>query len=190
MIEQYFANHIAVIKACSDSAGSQIEAMVDTIVAAVRDGGKLLIVGNGGSAADAQHFAAEMVGRFQLERRAIPAIALTTDTSILTAVGNDYGFDSVFSRQVEALACSGDVILGISTSGQSNNILRAMEVGRDRGCSLLCLAGRDGGPIADMADLALVVPSHETPHIQEAHLTIIHLMCKFIEARIAHGDPS
>lgn len=190
MIEQYFANHNAVIKAFSETAAPQIEAMVESIIEAIRAGGKLLIMGNGGSAADAQHFAAEMVGRFQLERQAIPAIALTTDTSILTAIGNDYGFEAVFSRQVEALANPGDAVLGISTSGRSSNILRAMEVAKERGCKVLCLAGRDGGPMAELADLSLVVNSHETPHIQETHLTVIHLMCKFIEERLARGESS
>lgn len=187
MIEAYLKDHVAVIQALSDGCVSQIETMIETITGALRSGGKLLIAGNGGSAADAQHFAAEMVGRFQLERKAIPAIALTTDTSILTAVGNDYGFDRVFARQVEALAQPGDLFLGISTSGQSDNILQAMESARQTDCRTLCLAGKDGGPMAARADLSLVVPSMETPHIQEAHLTIIHILCKEIEQRLATG---
>ncbi len=187
MIEAYLKDHVAVIRAVSDDCADAIEAMIETIVTVLRDGGKLLIAGNGGSAADAQHFAAEMVGRFQLERKAIPAIALTTDTSILTAVGNDYGFGRVFARQVEALAQPGDLFLGISTSGQSENILQAMESARQADCRTLCLSGKDGGPMAAQADLALVVPSTETPHIQEAHLTIIHIMCKEIEQRLVAG---
>ena len=187
MIEAYLKKHIAVIQALSGDCVTQIETMIDTITDTLGSGGKLLIAGNGGSAADGQHFAAEMVGRFQLERKAIPAIALTTDTSILTAVGNDYGFDRVFARQVEALAQPNDLFLGISTSGQSGNILQAMEAARQADCRTLCLAGKDGGPMAAQADLALVVPSMETPHIQEAHLTIIHIMCKEIEQRLATG---
>lgn len=144
-------------------------------------GNKLLIMGNGGSAADAQHFAAEIVGRFKLERRALPAISLSTDTSILTAVGNDYGFEAVFSRQVEALATAGDTIIGISTSGNSPNVLNALELARTRGCRTVGLLGRDGGDIKRMCDLALVVPSADTPRIQEAHITIIHIVCDLVE---------
>jgi D-sedoheptulose 7-phosphate isomerase len=182
-ISEYLRGHVAVINALSAEHVGTILAMVEVIVSALEEGGKLLIMGNGGSAADAQHFAAEMVGRFQMERKAIPALALTTDTSILTAVGNDYGFESIFSRQVEALARPGDVVFGISTSGRSGNVLRAMQVARVIGCRVLCLSGKDGGAMSEQADLTLVVPSQEVPFIQEAHLTIIHLLCKLIESR-------
>lgn len=184
LVEDYLSAHVAVIQAMTPQHYGTIEAMIDVIVDAIRAGGKLLIAGNGGSAADAQHFAAEMVGRFQMERKAIPAIALTTDTSILTAIGNDYGFDQVFVRQVEALARPGDILLGISTSGQSHNLLQAMVLARQNGCRTLCLAGKDGGAMAQSADLALVIPSMAVPHIQEAHLTVIHLMCREIERRL------
>ncbi|MFH1027250.1 MAG: D-sedoheptulose 7-phosphate isomerase [Pseudomonadota bacterium] len=146
-----------------------------------KDGSKLLVMGNGGSAADAQHFAAEIVGRFKLERAALPAIALSTDTSILTAIGNDYGFDCIFSRQVEALATAGDVVVGISTSGRSPNVLKALQLARERGCRTIGLLGRDGGSIKELCDLALIVPSSDTPRIQEGHITIIHIICDLVE---------
>ena len=144
-------------------------------------GGKLLVMGNGGSAADAQHFAAEIVGRFKLERRALPAVALTTDTSILTAIGNDYGFEAIFSRQVEALAAPGDMVVGISTSGNSPNVLKALQLARERGCRTVGLLGRDGGNIKDACNLALVVPSDDTPRIQEGHIAFIHIVCDIVE---------
>jgi D-sedoheptulose 7-phosphate isomerase len=189
-IFEYLNGHVAVINALSEEHAAIIHRMVDKISTTLHGGGKLLIMGNGGSAADAQHFAAELVGRFQMERRALPAIALTTDTSILTSVGNDYGFEHIFSRQVEALARPGDLVLGISTSGKSGNVLQAMAAARLIGCQTLCLAGGDGGPMADNADLALVVPAKEVPFIQEVHLTIIHLLCKLVERRLASHDRS
>ncbi|MGE4578842.1 MAG: D-sedoheptulose 7-phosphate isomerase [Desulfuromonadales bacterium] len=152
-----------------------------TLIDAMARGNKLLVMGNGGSAADAQHMAAEFIGRFLRNRKALPAVALTTDTSILTAVGNDFGFDEVFSRQVEGLAAPGDIVLGISTSGQSPNVLKALSLARERGCTTMALAGKDGGPIAQAVDLALVVPAAHTPFIQEAHLTIIHILCDLVE---------
>lgn len=155
--------------------------MTSRLVEAFKRSGKLLVMGNGGSAADAQHFAAEIVGRFKMERKALPAIALSTDTSILTAIGNDYGYDAVFRRQIEALACSGDVVVGISTSGNSPNVLNALELARERGCCTIGLLGKDGGSIKDMCDLALVVPSSDTPRIQEGHITIIHIVCDLVE---------
>ena len=142
------------------------------------------MMGNGGSAADAQHLAAELVGRFLIERRALPAIALTTDTSILTAVGNDYGFDDVFKRQVEALACPSDVLIGISTSGNSTNIKRALEAGKEIGARAIGLLGHNGGEIGKMTDFSLTVPSSDTPRIQEAHLLIIHILCDLIEKEL------
>lgn len=151
---------------------------------ALAAGSKLLIMGNGGSAADSQHFAAEIVGRFKMERRGLPAIALTTDTSILTAIGNDYGFDAIFSRQVEALADPDDVVIGFSTSGNSPNVLKALNLARERGCRTVGLLGRDGGSIKSACDLPLVVPSADTPRIQEAHITIIHIVCDLVEKKL------
>lgn len=162
-------------------------AVVETarsIIDALAKGNKVLVMGNGGSAADAQHLAAELVGRFLRERRALPAIALTTDSSILTAVGNDYGFDQVFSRQVEALAQPGDVVIGISTSGKSANVRAALSAARAAGCRTIGLLGRDGGDIAGLVDQALVIPVQETPHIQEAHVTIIHILCNLVEREL------
>ncbi|MEZ4485275.1 MAG: D-sedoheptulose 7-phosphate isomerase [Syntrophotaleaceae bacterium] len=151
------------------------------LTTALRDGRKVLIMGNGGSAADAQHFAAELVGRFLLERKALPAIALTTDSSILTAVGNDYGFDEIFRRQVEALAQAGDVVIGISTSGMSNNVFHALTEANAIGCKTVGLLGRSGGNIAGIVDVDLTVPVQETPLIQAAHGAIIHILCDLVE---------
>ncbi|PLX82070.1 MAG: phosphoheptose isomerase [Desulfuromonas sp.] len=183
-IAGYLEKHVEVLNRVKEDHASTILELADVIVASLQAGGKLLVMGNGGSAADAQHFAAELVGRFRKERKAIPAIALTTDSSILTAVGNDYGFEMVYARQVEALAAPGDVICGISTSGRSPNVLQAVEAGRQRGCATVCLAGCDGGPLAAATDVGLVVPSEETPHIQEAHVTVIHMLCAMIESRL------
>ncbi len=161
-----------------------IAAMAGMIAESLQNGGKLLVMGNGGSAADSQHFAAEIVGRFKMERRALPALALSTDTSILTAIGNDYGFDAIFSRQVEALAAAGDVAVGLSTSGNSPNVLKALSLARGRGCRTIGLLGRDGGSIKDVCDLPLVVPTMDTPRIQEAHITIIHIVCDLVEKNL------
>lgn len=161
-----------------------IEATADLMVALLSKGNKVLLMGNGGSAADAQHFAAELVGRFLAERRPLPAIALTTDSSILTAVGNDYGFDQVFSRQVEALATPGDLVVGISTSGNSPNVLEALQVATRVGVTTLGLVGRDGGKIAPVTDHCLCVSSEYTPAIQEAHIAIIHILCDLIEKKM------
>ena len=160
---------------------------VELLVSAYQAGNKLLVCGNGGSAADAQHFAAEIVGRYKMERRGLPAIALTTDSSILTAVGNDYGFDRVFSRQVEALAVPGDVVIGISTSGSSPNVYQALDLARTTGCRTIGLLGRDGGSIAGIVDIALTVPSFDTPRIQEGHIIMIHIICDLLEKRLFAG---
>ncbi len=160
---------------------SQIVELVNMLSELFKKGGKLLVMGNGGSAADAQHFVAEIVGRFKLERRALPAVALTTDTSILTAIGNDYGFESIFSRQVEALANEGDLVVGISTSGNSPNIFKALQEARLKGCRTVGLLGKSGGSIKELCDLALIIPSDDTPRIQEGHITIIHIVCDLTE---------
>jgi D-sedoheptulose 7-phosphate isomerase len=148
---------------------------------ALRAGRKILLCGNGGSAADAQHIAAELVGRFKKERRALPAIALTTDTSALTAIANDYDFSEVFSRQVEALAQKGDVLIAISTSGESENVLKAVEVANQKGCKSIGLLGRDGGRIKDLCHAAIVVSARDTARIQEMHILIGHAICAAIE---------
>ena len=148
---------------------------------AIKDGNKILIFGNGGSAADAQHIAAEIVGRYKKERKGLPAIALTTDTSILTAVGNDYGFDTIFERQIEALCTPGDVAIGISTSGNSENVLRGIKMAHDLGATTVAFTGRNGGKLAEVAHYAFVVPSYDTPRIQECHITLGHVLCEIID---------
>jgi D-sedoheptulose 7-phosphate isomerase len=170
-----------LLQRIEEELSARIAESVVMLVDAFSAGNKLLIMGNGGSAADAQHFAAEMVGRFMMERRALPAIALTTDTSALTAIGNDYGFDRVFSRQVEALAEPGDVVFGISTSGNSANIALAFKTARSRGCRTIGLLGKGGGTIQELVDIPLVIPSSATPRIQEGHITIIHIICDLLE---------
>jgi len=157
---------------------------IEIITNALKNGSKILICGNGGSAADAQHFAAEIVGRFKLERNGFPAIALTTDTSILTAIGNDYGFDNIFKRQVEALGKEGDVLVGISTSGNSENVIMAVEQAKKMGIYTIGLLGKSGGILKDIVDLSLVVPSDNTPRIQECHLTMYHIICEEVEKNL------
>jgi D-sedoheptulose 7-phosphate isomerase len=148
---------------------------------AFREGNKVLIFGNGGSAADAQHLAAEFVNRFQVERPPLPAIALTTDTSILTAVGNDYDFQEVFVKQLQALGRKGDVAWGISTSGTSPNVVKGLKAAKDLGLHTLAVTGRDGGTMAPLADIALIVRSQETPRIQEVQITIGHVLCDLVD---------
>jgi D-sedoheptulose 7-phosphate isomerase len=156
----------------------------ELILQTLKTSHKLLVCGNGGSASDAQHFAAELVGRFERERNALPAIALTTDTSILTAVGNDYGYETVFSRQVEGLAIPGDVLVGISTSGNSRNVILAVKSAKERRVKSIGLLGRDGGELALVVDIPVVVPHAVTARIQEAHIFIIHLWSSFVEQKL------
>ena len=153
----------------------------DMMLQTLTQKGKLLIAGNGGSAADAQHFAAEMVGRFLKERKAYAAIALTTDSSVLTSVGNDYDFDQIFSRQIEALGHAEDCFIAISTSGNSSNIVNALKTAKDLGLKTILLSGNDGGLAADLADISIIVQSDITSHIQEAHLILYHAWCRSIE---------
>jgi D-sedoheptulose 7-phosphate isomerase len=180
-IKKQLQEHRALIEVLEQDMAPLIAEMSGLISAALSEGNKLLVMGNGGSAADSQHFVAEIVGRFKLERKALPAVALSTDTSILTAIGNDYGFEAIFSRQVEALASPGDIVVGISTSGNSPNVLSALKVARERGCHTIGLLGKDGGSIKAACDLALVVPTTDTPRIQEGHITIIHIVCDLVE---------
>jgi D-sedoheptulose 7-phosphate isomerase len=154
------------------------------MVAALERGGRVLAFGNGGSAAEAQHFAAELAGRFERERRALGAIALTTDTSTLTAIANDQGFDRVFARQVEALGRAGDVALGISTSGTSPNVLEGLRAARANGLTTVALTGRDGGTVGREADIHLNVPHYSTARVQEAQLTLLHIVCELVETAV------
>lgn len=161
-----------------------IERAALAIIDSLKKGGKLFVFGNGGSAADSQHIAAELVGRFKMERRPLPAIALTTDTSALTSIANDYGYEFVFSRQIEALASKGDVALGISTSGNSKNIIEAFKKAGSLGLKVIALSGGDGGKMKDVADISIVVASRDTPRIQESHAMIGHILCGLIEDNI------
>ncbi len=183
-IREQMETQRTVLAAMQSGLAPLVAETVELLAATYRAGNKLLLCGNGGSAADAQHFAAEIVGRFKMERRGLPAIALTTDSSILTALGNDYGFDRIFSRQVEAHAVPGDVVVGISTSGNSPNVQQALALARQTGCRTVGLLGRDGGSIAGCVDIALTVPSSDTPRIQEGHILMIHIICDLLEKRL------
>ena len=165
----------------------KIEEVAKKCVSLYKTDKKTILAGNGGSAADAQHIAAELVGRYGFDRPSIPSLALTTDTSNLTAIGNDYGYDQVFSRQLEGMGQSGDIFIGISTSGNSLNILKAFKSAKKKNIFTVALTGRDGGEMAKLADIALVVPSFSTPRIQESHILIGHIICDIIEKEI-FGD--
>lgn len=158
-----------------------LKEIVKVIVESLKKGGKVLIAGNGGSAADSQHISAELIGRFMKERKAIPAIALTTDSSILTCMGNDYGYDAIFRRQVEGLGNKGDIFIGISTSGNSKNIIEAVEEARKKGLITIGLLGRDGGKLKELCDYDITFPYEETARVQEHHIMTYHMMCEFIE---------
>ena len=160
---------------------ANIDPIAERLAEALRAGGKILIMGNGGSAADAQHIAAELVGRYKVERPGLPAIALSTDSSILTAWSNDYSYETVFSRQVETLAKPGDVVWGISTSGNSGNVVRAFEAAREIGVTTFGMLGRDGGKLAALSDISIVVPLAETDRIQTAHMLIYHGLCAHLD---------
>lgn len=185
-IQKTFAAHIAVIQKL-DGLVPLLAEVAQKLTEALANGNKALFFGNGGSAADAQHLAAEFVGRFLLERRPLPAIALTVDTSALTAIGNDYGYDVVFSRQLEALANPGDLAFGISTSGNSKNVLEAFRVARKKGVITVGLTGQSGGAMAKEADYCFRVPTNETPRIQEAHILIGHTLCDLTETALVGG---
>ena len=180
-VRAIFDATVAIHQRVAGPAAAPVVEAAAAIRAAQAAGGKLLIFGNGGSAADAQHMAAELVSRFQRERPALAAIALTTDTSILSAIGNDYSFDRVFVRQIEALGRAGDVALGISTSGGSTNVVAGLEAARRLGLRTIALTGRDGGAVGRAADLHLNVPDDSTARVQEVHRTLIHALCELIE---------
>jgi D-sedoheptulose 7-phosphate isomerase len=192
-MKQYIYHQIADSVATKQSILDN-EPLLDLLVAVAqkcvevyKNGKKILIAGNGGSAADAQHFAAELVGRYGFDRPSLPSLALTTDTSALTAIGNDYGYDYVFSRQLEGLGVAGDLFIGISTSGNSQNVLNAFESAKVKGITTVALVGRDGGKMGKMADYAIIIPSDKTPRIQESHLLVEHIICDIIEKEI-FGD--
>jgi D-inositol-3-phosphate glycosyltransferase len=184
IIDRGFAGMLEAVQESRRRLRPCIAEAAETIGTCFLQGGKLLICGNGGSAADAQHFAAELVGRFKREGRpGLPALALTADTAMLTAWSNDIGFDDVFARQVEAFGRAGDVLLGISTSGRSHNLVCAFERARRQGLRCIALLGRDGGDLLALTDVPIVVPSFETQHIQEVHMVVIHLLCELVEER-------
>ncbi len=183
--DRSIAEHIDVLKAILGSQSGIIAECANLIYDTFSRGNKLLLCGNGGSAADAQHIAAEFVGRYETERKALPAIALTTDTSALTALANDYSFERVFARQVEALALEGDCLIAISTSGNSPNVISAVMAARKNGCTVIGLTGADGKKLASLADASVLVPSSRTARIQEAHITIAHVWCEMIDAKMA-----
>jgi D-sedoheptulose 7-phosphate isomerase len=172
-------------KVCASLRAADIESATSPIIAALKNGGKVLVCGNGGSAADAQHFAAELSGRYLQERKALPGIALTTDTSALTAISNDYGFGRVFARQVEALGKKGDVLVLLSTSGDSENLLEAAKAARSMGIPIVALLGRGGGRLKPLCDKSFVVASDSTPTIQEMHILIIHCICGLVDDAFA-----
>lgn len=189
-IEHHLAESAATKRRLAETQGERIAAAARLITEALGRGRKLLLAGNGGSAADAQHIAAEFVGRFRRERRSLPAIALTTDTSALTAIGNDYGFEQVFARQVLGLGEPGDVLVAISTSGNSPNILEAVEAARSRGVQVVGLTGGEGGALKDRADVAIVVPSPVVAHIQEGHIACLHAICELADAALSGRSDS
>ena len=181
MIDNEMQLHLETTKKSIEDVQSYIYTACVIVTDTLAHGNKVLLCGNGGSAADAQHIAAELTGRYKTERRGLAGIALTTDTSALTAIGNDYGYDRVFDRQVEALAREGDLLIGISTSGNSKNVNNALKVAKELGCRTIGFSGRDGGGMNDLCDVNIVVPSDNTPRIQEMHILIGHIMCQAID---------
>ncbi|WP_250632344.1 D-sedoheptulose 7-phosphate isomerase [Rhodoflexus caldus] len=181
LVARELQSHVETIAQVQATLSADIQKAAEMVTQTIIGGCKILLFGNGGSAADAQHIAAEFTGRFVKERRGLPAIALTTDTSALTAIGNDYGYDRVFERQVEALARPGDLLIGITTSGNSPNVLLALAKGRAMGCQTLALTGKDGGKASQTADLNIVVPSQVTARIQEMHILIGHILCAAVD---------
>ena len=189
-ISAHFRDAVALFEHCQDTLSAPTAAAVDALVFSLSNNGKILACGNGGSAADAQHFAAELVGRFERERLPLGAIALNTDTSILTAIGNDFGYDRVFSQQVNALGQPGDVLVAISTSGNSANVIEAIEAAHSRELRVIALTGKGGGRIGQMLtedDVHLCVPHDRTLRIQEVHILLLHAMCDGIDAQLL-GD--
>ena len=181
IIKQEFNEHLKTLDATTKSIESTLEVAANICIDSLKQGGKILIFGNGGSAADAQHIAAELVGRYKLERKGLSAIALSTDTSSLTAIANDYGYEHVFDRQIEALANPEDVAVGISTSGNSSNVVNALQLAKNIGCKSIGLSGNSGGDMNKLCDVNLVIPAKDTARIQEMHILVGHIICHLIE---------
>ena len=181
IIKFEFEEHLKTSQATFESIGHSVEVAAKLCIDCLKNGNKILLFGNGGSAADAQHIAAELVGRYKTERKGLAAIALTTDTSALTAIGNDFGYDRVFDRQVEALANTGDVAIGISTGGSSANVASALKLAKDLDCKTIGFSGRGGGEMNELCDINIVVPAQDTARIQEMHIVIGHTICHLID---------
>jgi D-sedoheptulose 7-phosphate isomerase len=188
VFDQAIAEHLTVVGSLRDQQ-PLLQRIAEEMTRAILAGKKVLWCGNGGSAADSQHLAAELMGRFRRERCALPSIALTTDTSILTAIGNDYGYERVFQRQVEALCTKGDVLVGISTSGSSKNVCAALETARQMGAYTIAFTGQGGGAMAAIADVTLPIASKDTARIQEAHILCGHMLCDWIERSVCERQP-
>ncbi|MEA3315123.1 MAG: D-sedoheptulose 7-phosphate isomerase [Campylobacterota bacterium] len=180
-IKSELDSHLKTINSVINNIEEDILKASVLAIDTLKKGNKILLCGNGGSAADAQHIAAELTGRYKSERKGLPAIAITTDTSALTAIGNDYGYDRVFDRQIESLANEGDLVIGISTSGNSKNILNALSLAKELNCKCLGFSGKSGGDMNSLCDINLVVPSDNTPRIQEIHILIGHIICQLID---------
>lgn len=183
-IKQGVKELIETLTYVGDNLGPQVEELSAQIVKSFKAGGKVILMGNGGSAGDAQHIAAEFVGRYKKERKSYPALALNTNTSSITAIGNDYGYDVTFSRQVEGFAKEGDVVIGISTSGNSTNVYKALELAKKMKCYTAAFLGKDGGTIKNIVDMPIVVKSNNTPRIQECHIFIGHTLCEMVEKEL------
>ena len=181
MIDAAVDSHVNLVRAAVSQYADQIVELAERLMEVFDAGGKLVLFGNGGSAADAQHIASEFVGRLRGERKALPALALTNDTSVITSLGNDYGFEGVFVRQVVALVSPGDAVIAISTSGRSRNVIEAVRAARKKGAFVIALTGGDGGQLAPEADVALIAPGTDTQRVQEAHILLGHLICEIID---------
>jgi D-sedoheptulose 7-phosphate isomerase len=180
-----FQGHLETIIKVIEHLQVDVEIASKLVVDTLKTGNKIILCGNGGSAADAQHIAAELTGRYKTERRGLPGIALTTDTSALTAIGNDYGYDRIFDRQFEAIASKGDLLIGISTSGNSKNIISALKLAKEMGCTTVGFSGRDGGAMNEVCDINLIVPSDDTPRIQEIHILLGHTICQIVDNHLS-----
>ena len=184
LVRTILKDSIKVKESVLNTMVGDIKAAANMMASAMKKGGKIITFGNGGSAADAQHVAAEFIGRFKLERQALAAVSLTTNTSTLTSIANDYGYEEIFSRQLEGLASDNDVAVGISTSGNARNVITGLLEAKKLRIKTIVLTGSGGGEMASIADIALVVPSDNTPRIQEAHITIVHILCELVEEKL------
>lgn len=189
IIDQLNESAEVKIKLGKENADTIVK-IAELLTSSLRDGHKVLFCGNGGSAADAQHLAAELLGKFKMHRKALPSIALNVNTSVLTAIANDYEYDMVFERSVEGLGNPGDVLIGISTSGRSRNVIRAIEKAREMGLKTVAFVGSEPGPMGTASDICLTVPSKDTPRIQESHITVGHIVCGLVESALFGGSKS